>query len=113
MALAIKKTANFIEIALDGSTDFNALTDLVSLGFAKNPKSGLSVSKIVFVPSAEGDGVVVRDGVSGPRVFTAVGALGTYDILKDDFFGRNIALYIKASECTVGVAGSAFVIFML
>ncbi|MHA2064960.1 MAG: hypothetical protein ACXABY_11350 [Candidatus Thorarchaeota archaeon] len=119
MALIVTYTNNFIEIALDGSTDFDATADLPSYGVSDAP-SGLRIRKIVYVPSAAADQVIVRDGENGPAIFTAINALGTYDVLKDDYRedgksdrGKLMIPYIHASEVTVSVVNSAFLIFEL
>ncbi len=118
MAILIRATSNFVELALDGVTDFNFATDLVSYGLLRNAPSGLRVSKIIFIPSAAGDQVIVRDGINGPAMFSAINALGTYDILKDAYYdgivvGKIVKPYIHAFECVVSVVNAAFVIFEL
>lgn len=120
MALIITASVNFIEIALDGATDFDSEDDLVLYGLARNAPSGLRVRKITFVPSAVGDDVVVRDGENGPRIFTALNVLGVYDILKDEYRedgqvdrGKLMSPYIHANEVNVGVINQAYIIFEL
>ena len=120
MALIITATNNFIEISLDGTTDFDAETDLVGYGLARNAPSGLRVRKVTFVPSAIGDDVVVRDGENGPRMFSAPDVLGTYDVLKDEYRedghidrGKLVSPYIHANETNVGVENQSYVIFEL
>ena len=120
MALIITVTNNFIEVALDGATDFDAAVDLVGLGLTKNAPSGLRVRKITFVPSAVNDQVIVRDTENGPAMFSAIDVLGTYDVLKDDYRedghvdrGKLVMPFIHANECVVGVTNQAFVIFEL
>lgn len=119
MALIITATNNFIEIALDGVTDFDAESDLISLGLSKNAPDGLRVRKIIFIPSATGDEVIVRDTQNGPRMFDQE-ALGTHDSLKDDYRedghidrGKLVHPYIHANETVVGVANQSYVIFEL
>jgi hypothetical protein len=120
MALIVNASNNFIEIALDGLTDFDVETDLVGYGLTKNAPSGLRVRKITFVPSALGDQVIVRDGQNGPAMFSAINVLGTYDVLKDEYRedghidrGKLVSPYIHANESAVGFANQAFVIFEL
>lgn len=120
MALFIVSSERFLELSLDGTTDFNSATDLVDLGMEKNAPDGMRVRKITFIPSAQGDTVVVRDGVGGPRVFSAVHVLGTWDLLKDEYFsndkkvrGRIMTPFIESDECTVDTPNSAFLIFEL
>lgn len=118
MATLIAASKNAIEISLDGASDFNVLTDLVTMGLARNPTEGLMVRKITFIPSATGDSVVVRDGVGGPRIFSAIEVLGVYDILKDEYVGdrgqgKLMALYIDHTECSISLANQAYVIFEL
>jgi len=120
MALIINATNNFIEVSLDGTTDFDADNDLVSLGLSRNAPSGLRIRKITFVPSASGDQVIVRDSENGPIMFAAINVLGTYDVLKDEYRedghndrGKLVSPYIHSNECTVGVANQAYVIFEL
>ena len=120
MALTITSSANFIELSLDGLTDFDSETDLIALGLSLNAPDGLRIRKIIFVPSAVDDTVVVRDGQNGPRIFSAVDVLGTYDTLKDEYRedghtarGKLMNPYIHANECTVSLANLAFVIFEL
>lgn len=120
MALLVAATSNFIQLSLDGLVDFDAETDLVGFGLARNAPNGLRVRKITFVPSAVNDTVIVRDGQNGPIMFAAVDVLGTYDELKDEYRedghidrGKLVSPYIHANECTIGFAHLAFVIFEL
>ena len=120
MANIITATNNFIEVSLDGVTDFDTENDLVGLGLARNAPEGLRVRKIIFVPSAANDSVVVRDGQNGPAMFSAIDVLGTWDLLKDDFRedgltdrGKLVSPYIHANECTIFAANQAYVIFEL
>ena len=118
MANLVAATNNFIEISLDDISDFDSANDLIGLGLSRNPIRGLMVHKIIFVPSAVGDTVVVRDGANGPRIFTAQNVLGTYDILRDIYLSANrpgklMTPYIHANECTIGINNSAFLIFEL
>ena len=119
MALIIVYSTNFIEVSLDGLTDFDAETDLVGFGMARNAPDGLRIMKIVFSPSAVGDIVLVRDGQNGPRMFDAE-ALGTYDKLKDEYRedgkiirGKVMNPYIHANETVVGIANQSYVTFEL
>ena len=120
MALIIVGSRNFIEVSLDGFTNFDSETDLVALGLARNAPNGLRIRKIVFVPSAALDSVIVRDGQNGPRMFSAIDLLGTWDILKDEYRedskvdrGKVVNPYIFANETVVGVENQAYVIFEL
>ena len=120
MALLVAHTDNFIELSLDAVVDFDSEVDLVGFGFNKNAPNGLRVRKITFVPSAAGDTLVVRDGQNGPRIFSAVNVLGTYDTLKDEYRedglvdrGKVMSPYIHANECVIALAHLAFVIFEL
>ncbi len=119
MAILVVNSDNFIEVALDGLTDFDSTADLVSLGLARNAVGGLNVKKITFVPSAVGDAVIVRDGENGPRMFVAE-ALGTHDVLKDEYGesgkiirGKKTKPYIHANETVVSIVNQAYVIFEL
>ncbi len=119
MALIIVASANFIEVSLDGATDFDSETDLVALGLARNAPNGLRIRKIVFIPSAAQDEVIVRDNQNGPGMFRAI-TLGTYDMLKDEYRedgkidrGKLVNPYIHANETVVGVANQAYVLFEL
>jgi len=120
MALIIVSSPGFIELSLDGATDFDPEVDLVALGISRNAPDGLRIRKITFVPSAANDSVVVRDGQNGPRVFSAVEVLGVYDTLKDDYTdsnrfdkGKVMNPYIHANETVVGVVNEAYVVFEL
>jgi hypothetical protein len=120
MALIIVYSSNFIELSLDGTTDFDPEVDLIALGVSKNAPDGLRVRKITFVPSAVDDTVVIRDGQNGPRIFSAVEVLGVYDILKDEYrddgrinMGKVMNPYIHFNESVVGVVNEAYVIFEL
>ena len=120
MALIIVATNNFIEVSLDGTTDFDAEVDLTGYNLARNAPEGLRVRKITFVPSAAGDDAVVRDGENGPRMFSAPDVLGTYDVLKDEYRedghvdrGKLVRPYIHANETNVAVENQAYVIFEL
>lgn len=120
MALLISATDNFIELSLDTLNDFDSETDLTGMGLASNAPSGLRVRKITFVPSAQGDTLIVRDGQNGPRMFSAVNVLGTYDTLKDEYRedghidrGKLMSPYIHANECTITHDNLAYVIFEL
>jgi len=118
MPLIIVATNNFIEVSLDGLTDFDSTADLIGLGLRMNAPNGFRVRKIIFVPSAANDSVIVRDTQNGPRVFSAIDVLGTYDILKDEYSedgkidrGKLMIPYIHANESVVGVVNQAYVIF--
>ena len=118
MALLIAANNNFIELSLDTLVDFDAATDLVAFGLARNAPEGLRVKKITFIPSAQGDTLIVRNGQNGPRVFSAINVLGTYDTLKDEYKedgptnkGKLMLPYIHANECIISAAHLAFVIF--
>jgi hypothetical protein len=120
MALIIVSSPGFIELSLDGATDFDPEVDLVALGISKNAPDGLRVRKITFIPSAVDDTVVVRDGQNGPRIFSAVEVLGVYDILKDEYRddsrvdkGKIMNPYIHFNETVISVANQAYVIFEL
>lgn len=120
MALIITATNNFIEVSIDGMTDFDSEADLVGYGMARNAPEGLRIRKIIFIPSALNDTVIVRDGQNGPRIFSAIDLLGTWDILKDEYRedghidrGKLVAPYIHANESVVGVVNQAYVIFEL
>jgi len=120
MALAIVGNHNFIEVSLDGVTNFDSRYDLTGLGLMRNAPQGFRIRKIIFLPSAAGDTVYVRDGQNGPRAFSAVDVLGTYDTLIDEFKedgktdkGKVMIPYIDAAECVVGVANQAYIIFEL
>lgn len=123
MALFINWSTNFIEISLDGGvagTDFFADVDLMTYNMARNAPQGLRIRKIVFIPSAAADTVIVRDGQNGPRVFSAVNLLGTWDILKDDYrddskidVGKVINPYIYNNERVIGIDNQAYIIFEL
>ena len=116
MALIVVATNNFIEISLDGTTDFDSETDLLGLGLVKNAPSGLRIRKIFFVPGTYGDTVIVRDSQNGPRMFEAQG----YGVSRDDFRedghvdrGKLVSPYIHANEIVVSEPNLAFVIFEL
>ena len=120
MALLIAATGNFIELSLDALVDFDSTVDLVGFGLTRNAPNGLRIRKITFVPSAQGDTLVVRDTENGPRMFSAVNVLGTWDTLKDEYKedghidrGKLTEPYIHANECVVGFPHLAFVIFEL
>lgn len=120
MALLVSATDNFIQLSLDTLTDFDSEDDLIGFGLARNAPNGLRIRKITFVPSAQGDTLVVRDGQNGPIVFAAVDVLGTYDVLKDEYRedgyinkGKLMSPYIHANECVVGFDHLAYVIFEL
>lgn len=120
MALLVSASENFIQLSLDVLVDFNAETDLMGFGLARNAPSGLRVRKITFVPSAAGDTLIVRDGQNGPIVFPAIDVLGTFDVLKDEYRedghinrGKLMNPYIHANECVIGFAHLAYVIFEL
>jgi len=120
MALLVSSTDNFIQLSLDVVLDFDSETDLVGLGLVRNAPDGLRVRKIVFIPSAINDSLIVRDGQNGPILFAAIDVLGTHDILKDEYQedgrvdrGKLMSPYIHANECTIGFAHLAFVIFEL
>lgn len=120
MALLVAATDNFIELSLDALIDFDCENDLIGFGLARNAPNGLRVKKVTFVPSAQGDTVVVRDGQNGPRIFSAVNVLGTYDTLKDEYRedghtdrGKLMNPYIHANECIIGFPHLAYIIFEL
>lgn len=120
MALFINFNNNAIEVSLDGTTDFDSSVDLAAFGMAMNAPNGLAVRKITFIPSAVGDTVIVRDGQNGPRRFSAIDLLGTWDVLKDEYYSDgkidkgNIMLpYIHANESVIGVVNQAYIVFEL
>jgi len=117
MALIIVASTNFIELSLDGVTDFDIETDLIALGLTLNAPRGLRIRKITFHPSAADDIVIVRDGQNGPMMFGGE-TLGTYDRLKDEYRedgkidrGKLTSPYIHANETVVGLENLAFVVF--
>ena len=120
MALLVAATEHFIELSLDDIIDFDATVDLIGFGLRENAPFGLRIRKITFVPSALNDTVVVRDGQNGPRIFSAVDVLGTWDLLKDEYRedgkidrGKVMRPYIHANECVIAFDNLAFVIFEL
>lgn len=120
MANVIVSSLNFLELSLDGITDFDPEADLVGLGLRANVVAGLRIRKITFVPSATDDTVIIRDGQNGPRLFSAIEVLGLYDILKDEYRddsqvdkGKKMTPYIDAGEITISVANAGYVIFEL
>ena len=117
MALIIVSSANFIELSLDGTTDFDITADLIGLGLALNAPRGLRIRKITFHPSAVDDVVIVRDGQNGPMMFAGE-ALGTYDRLKDEYRedgkidrGKLTSPYIHFNETVITLANLAYVVF--
>lgn len=120
MALLIAATRNFIEIALDTTFDLDLCNDLVTLGLIRNAEDGMRIRKMTFVPSFAGDGIIVRDGQNGPRIFSAVDTLGVWDLLKDEYRedgkidrGKVMNPYIHASESIIAFDNNAFIIFEL
>ncbi len=119
MAILIVDSKNYIEVSLDGTTDFDMTSDLVALGLAREAPDGLHITKVVFKPSAADDAVIVRDGENGPRMFDQE-SLGTYDSLKDDILPsgprnkvKKTKPYIHFNETTIAIANQAYVIFEL
>ena len=117
MALILNSSGNFIEVSLDGLTDFDCTTDLIGLGMLSNAPDGLRVRKIIFLPSDVGDEVIVRDGQNGPTMFAGE-ALGTYDKLKDEYRddstcdkGKVCKPYIHANETVVSVVNQSYIVF--
>ena len=97
MALILNSSGNFIEVSLDGLTDFDCTTDLIGLGMLSNAPDGLRVRKIIFLPSDVG---------------------GTYDKLKDEYRddstcdkGKVCKPYIHANETVVSVVNQSYIIF--
>ena len=120
MALFVAATDRRIEISVGDAADFDAAVDLVAFGLTLNAPNGLRVRKITFVPSAQGDDVIVRDGQNGPRIFSAIDVLGTWDILKDEYRedgkidrGQVMNPYIHANETNIAFPNLAYVIFEL
>lgn len=120
MALFINWNNNFIELSLDGVTDFDSALDLIPFGLARNAPDGLRIRKIVVIPSAIGDSVVIRDGQNGPRIFSAIDLLGTWDTLKDEYNtdgkidrGKIMSPYIHANEINIGIVNQLYIIFEL
>ena len=120
MALLVAATDNFIELSLDAVNDFDSETDLIGLGLSRNAPTGLRVRKITFVPSGQGDTLIIRDGQNGPRIFSAINVLGDHDVLKDEYRedghvdrGKLMSPYIHSNECVISQAHLAFVIFEL
>lgn len=120
MALIVNFTDNFIEVSLDGTTDFDAISDLVNYGISKNAPGGLRIRKITVIPSAIGDTIIIRDRQNGPRILSAPNLLGTWDVLKDEYRddsnvdkGKIMNPYIHANEITIGLVNQAYVVFEL
>ena len=119
MANIIVATGNFIEVSLDGLTDFSSETGLIGLGLSKNAPNGLRIRKVIFFPSAIGDKIIVRDGQNGPGFFRPE-VIDTWDALKDEYKedgkidrGKLMNPYIHANECIIGIQNQAYVIFEL
>ena len=104
MALAANTTirsGNFIEIILDGSTDWDITTTVAA--------NGVALKSIAFYPSAANDVLVVRDGsATGTRIFSGKDVGGGGIIVYYD--GIMAKPYIKASSCTLGTPANARVI---
>lgn len=120
MALLVAATENFIEVSLDGINDFDATVDLIDFHLSRNAPEGLRIRKITFIPSAANDTVVIRDGQNGPRIFSAIDVIDTYDLLKDEYRadghidkGKIMSPYIHANECVIGFDHLAYVVFEL
>ena len=123
MPSLVSANNNFIEIAYTGNNDLNLTDSLRNLGLARNAPGGLRIRKITFLPSAAGDTIVIRDRANGPRVFSAIDVLGTYDMIKDVYesshgaykevlvTGKTMYPYIHAAECTI--SGTAIIVFEL
>ena len=120
MALIVTHSDNFIQVALDGATDFDMMADLVAYGMDRNPTGNIRIRKITFIPSATGDTMLVRDTENGPIMFAAINSLGTYDVQKDEYRddsnvdkGKLCQPFLDATDQTVSVPNQAYVIFEL
>lgn len=119
MANIVNATDRYIEVSLDGVTDFDVITDLAGLGLARNAPNGLRVRRIVAIPSALNDTVIVRDTMNGPQLLPAIDMLGTWDILQVELRedgrardrGQMVTPYIHANETVVGVVNELYVVF--
>lgn len=114
MANIILMSRGFIEVSLDGYTDFDSRVNLASAA-----PNGIRVRSIRFNPSGLGDDVVVRDGPLGPGVFRMPNCLGDWDVgveyygedvMKGDL-GRLMTPYIFGIEMNVLVENGAYIVF--
>ena len=119
MALAIVASARFIELSLDGITDFNMATDLIGLGLPRNAPNGIRITKISFDPNAQNDEVIIRDGPGGPRIFKAI-ALGAFDVQESYYReggklnrGQLVHPFIAFAETVIAVPNQVFVTFSI
>lgn len=117
MANLLTATQGFLEISLDGFTDFDSETDLVLGGLSRNAPSGLRIKSIRFDPSHANDEVIVRDGQNGPALFRAV-VLGRYDNLIEHYRdpgtmeqGKLMNPYIDAAEAIITNINQASIVF--
>ena len=116
MANLLVASQNFLEVSLDGTTDFDPETDLILGGMAKNAPNGLRIKRIRFDPSGA-DELIIRDGQNGPAIFRAV-CIDRYDNLIENYHedsrfdrGKVMNPYIDADEATITVINQASVIF--
>lgn len=106
-------SGGFIDIALDGIENFNCITDLVGLGASRNAPDGLRIKDILFVPGADNDRFVVRDGVGGPVIFDTQ-AIGDFDTQTKDYIKhKRIDVFIAANEVITATENGLRVVFEL
>jgi len=114
MANIVLTSRGFIEVSLDGYTDFDSRVEL-----GRAIPSGLRIRSIRFNPSALGDDIVVRDGPLGPGIFRMPNCLGDWDVgveyygqdvMKGDL-GRVMTPYIYGDEMNVAVENGAYITF--
>jgi len=117
VANLLNATQGFLEISLDGTTDFDSETDLVLGGLSRNAPNGLRIKTIRFDPSADGDEVIVRDGQNGPAIFRAV-VIGRYDNLIEPYrdpgnmeIGKLMNPYIDEAETIIANPNQASIVF--
>ena len=105
MANTTTTDGNFIEITLDGSTDWRWDADMDA--FFRIP-TGVMIRSIGFKPSAANDVMVIREnGVDGAAIFSVKCADTTDDRVKYFNPPRKIRPVIDATDITLGTAANA------
>lgn len=104
----------FIEVSLDGYTDFDSRVEL-----GRPTPNGILVRSIRFNPSAQGDDIIVRDGPLGPSLFRMPNCLGDWDVgveyYKGDVakgdIGRVMTPIIYGNEMNIAIENGAYIVF--
>ena len=102
MANTVVVGESFINVTLDGATDFDIAS--ATLGLADGARvNGIRAKSLQFVPAATDNILTVREGsASGPVIFKCKAA-NAYDLKHLPLTGKPQKLYVTGNEATATV----------